>query len=53
MDLGKAGNVLRFRDDRKLEKNLRWSSAGKAGVSAGRKSLSQMSNGCRTRFQVS
>lgn len=53
IDLEKAGNVLSFREDRKLKKNLGWSSARKADVSAGRKSLSQMSNGCRTRFQLS
>lgn len=53
IDLEKAGNVLRFREYRKLEKNLGWSPAGKADVPAGRKSLSQMSNGCRGSSQVS
>lgn len=35
INLEKAGNVLRFREVRKLEKNLGWSSAGEA---EGRKS---------------
>lgn len=52
INLEKAGNVLRFREVRKLKKNLGWSSA-EAEVSAGRKSPSQTSSGCRTSFQES